>query len=1064
MMTATACPSTHDLRSFSLGDFADERSDELFEHLRICESCKSELETIEDGEDSLIASLRQGDLDDGFDDEPFCRVAVAKALGALADPGTDLATDDQMYLPDKIGEYEVVRPLGRGGMGQVYLARHTKLGREVALKVLALHRSGDSRMRERFESEMRAIGRLSHPNIVTAHDARDVDGTAVLVTEYIDGFDLGQLVRRAGPLSIPDACEIVRQVAIALQYTHQQNFVHRDVKPSNVMLSRAGEVKLLDLGLARMQESDGQPGPGAEMTATGQALGTADYVAPEQVTNGRDVDGRADIYSLGCTLFKLLTGHAPFSGPAYTTAFAKMTAHVSVDPPSLATMLPETNQGQSTQALCRLVDTMLDKDPAKRPQTPQSVADHLQSFTGGHQLVALVQQASAATADDRTSLLIGTSHTPAAVTQPILSRRVPVAAAIAAGFFGLIIGLVCGVIVRINFPDGTSVVVTGPDDTKVKVTQSPETASDDQVSVGAVPSVAADPALAADDQLKAAGEFDPAAHSPLAFFVLVDAASLDAAEKQAADQALMTSITQSSAGAEAVPVVTEHGIWFPAEQDIRAPVKSTHGQATYVLAMRKPDAQVQWDDFDGHVMSAMSSHPGGKGEPMIELEFDDQLTAKMEAMTANYLRHHMAIVVANRVMSAPVIQSAIGRSARLTGKFKPDEVRFLMASFDGGLVAPLKREAAKPDVSDWSRLQGVWQIDSDSIPDGMSQPFRGYLMVVRAQHVVMVLAGDVTPAIAMTLDESKSPRRYAFANSAQGRSQGTGSYRFLGPTTFEMAPSNPDGTYPKDFFDALDGKRQTSRWNRLGSVPETEQEFSRLMVRCSDDVKKSLAAYFRRQQTPGDASLPDARRDAAGALAAADTRQNLKLMAIAFHNFHATYRKFPGYANELEGSSGVPKGKKTYPFSWRVAILPFIEQNDLFERYRFDEPWDSERNKSLLAEMPAIYRSPFADDDQSSTETNYQGLATKGGLMEEAHGLKLRDCEDGTANTLLLVETKDSVPWTKPQDLTTTDIVPLGDEGLWYALADGSVRQMNPVDQEELEKLITRSGRETIKR
>src|SRR5690606_16235572 len=133
----------------------------------------------------------------------------------------------------------------------------------------------------------RAIGRLSHPNIVAAHDARDVDGTAVLVTEYIDGLDLGQLVDRRGPLAISDACEMIRQVAVTLTYTSAQGFVHRDVKPSNIMLSRRGDVKLLDLGLARWQWDEIEQ---TGMTATGQAMGTADYVAPEQVTDSRSVD------------------------------------------------------------------------------------------------------------------------------------------------------------------------------------------------------------------------------------------------------------------------------------------------------------------------------------------------------------------------------------------------------------------------------------------------------------------------------------------------------------------------------------------------------------------------------------------------------------------------------------------------------------------------------------------------------------------------------------------------------------------------------------------------------
>ncbi len=341
----------------------------VFEHLAGCDACASELETIDDAEDSLIANLRKPDELADFNDEPNCKVAVSKALEALT--GADTATQ----LPHQIGEYKIVRPLGRGGMGSVYLARHMKLGREVALKVLATHRLADPRMQSRFESEMRAVGRLSHPNIVTAHDAREIEGTAVLVTEFIDGLNLGQLVDAGGPLNTSDACEIVRLIAVAMQYTHEQGFVHRDIKPSNIMLSRAGEVKLLDLGIARFHYGDPDR---AEITGTGQAMGTADYIAPEQVTDSRSVDIRADIYALGCTLMKLLTGSAPFAGEKYQTPFAKMTAHVSVTPPRLTDLLPNV-----PKELASLVDSMLQKDPARRPQTPMDVAQKLTSSAPG---------------------------------------------------------------------------------------------------------------------------------------------------------------------------------------------------------------------------------------------------------------------------------------------------------------------------------------------------------------------------------------------------------------------------------------------------------------------------------------------------------------------------------------------------------------------------------------------------------------------------------------------------------------------------------------------------------
>ncbi len=495
-MSATECPSVAQLRDLSLGRLTAEASDDLLSHVNSCETCRSELETVDEGEDSLIASLRTPGHLDQFQAEPDCDRAMAKALGALADavernsnPVSHNAENAERRgwdpsLPQQIGEYEIVRPLGRGGMGNVFLARHTKLGREVALKVLANHRLGDERVRDRFETEMRAVGRLSHPNIVTAHDAREVDGTAVLVTEFIDGFDLGQLLKRTGALSIADACEIMRQTAVALEYTGSQGFVHRDVKPSNIMLGRSGEVKLLDLGLARLQFGDADR---PDMTGTGQAMGTADFIAPEQVSDSRSVDIRADIYSLGCTLFNLLAGVPPFA-EKHSTVFAKMTAHVSTPAPSLSSFRPD-----APIELVQLVDSMLAKEPIARPQTPREVAERLSAFTSGHDFPQLVEKAeqsrelTAKDAEPEAGKRVGprqfsASHARSAArreasafgsrlpqSQPFFRRSVPMSMLIATGFASLLLGFAFGVIVKITYPDGTMVSHHVPAGGKVDV-------------------------------------------------------------------------------------------------------------------------------------------------------------------------------------------------------------------------------------------------------------------------------------------------------------------------------------------------------------------------------------------------------------------------------------------------------------------------------------------------------------------------------------------------------------------------------------------------------------------
>jgi RND family efflux transporter MFP subunit len=395
-MSIATCPSREELMNYVVGKLDDDASDALANHLDSCPDCQAELATLPDPDDTLIARLRGPIPPDPFWEEPGCDRAVARAMTIMENEAA--ATD----LPRQLGEYQLIERLGSGGMGTVYKARQGRLERIVALKILSGGRTGNPRAIVRFEREMKAIGQLDHPNIVRAYDAREIDGTLVLIMELVDGLDLAEIVRRCGPLAVPEACELVRQTAVALQCAHEHGLVHRDIKPSNVMLARSGitqsglapscEVKLLDLGLARFYAEGVSPGAagaaGEETTGTGQAMGTADYMAPEQATDSRAVDIRADIYSLGCTLYKLLTGRAPFSGPEYRTALDKMNAHVHRPPPPVRQFASQAPEG-----LCTTLDRMLAKNPDDRFATPAEVAESLVPWSAGADLPALLQRA-----------------------------------------------------------------------------------------------------------------------------------------------------------------------------------------------------------------------------------------------------------------------------------------------------------------------------------------------------------------------------------------------------------------------------------------------------------------------------------------------------------------------------------------------------------------------------------------------------------------------------------------------------------------------------------------------
>ncbi|MGD9635521.1 MAG: protein kinase [Pirellulales bacterium] len=338
--------------------------------------------------ETLVDQIRQPPPVDDFAEESGCRRAI-ELVEQIPEQGEPSPTAAEL---GSIGPYRLVSRLRQGGMGTVYQAVHTKLQRQVAIKVLPKFRMRDAAAVARFEREMQALGGLSHRNIVAATDAGEADGMQYLVMEYVDGLDLSLLARRVGPLAIADACEIVRQASDGVAEAHRQGIVHRDIKPSNLILVEDREresatVKVLDFGLARLAAEFADD----DLTSSGQIMGTLKYMAPEQCTNSRDVDERADVYSLGATLYRLLCGQAPFSGARYDSPPALVVA--------LAQELPEglpTLRGDLPAALVAIVESAMAKDPAKRCATPRKLSELLAPWSRGAQLGKLLASARAA--------------------------------------------------------------------------------------------------------------------------------------------------------------------------------------------------------------------------------------------------------------------------------------------------------------------------------------------------------------------------------------------------------------------------------------------------------------------------------------------------------------------------------------------------------------------------------------------------------------------------------------------------------------------------------------------
>jgi serine/threonine protein kinase len=403
------CPTDDALLSYIPGLLSDEDAAVVLAHLQDCSSCQSRVTVLRkrlssEGHgraESPTTTVRQTEVTPG--DE----LRENQAGGRKQAAPTLAYVPKRRSVPDKIGQYEVLGPLGRGGMGVVYKGYHPRLQRHVAIKLLHGLHLADNTAIIRLQREQAAAGRVEHENIVYAFDAGEQDGVDYLVMEYVEGVDLARLITVCGTLPVADACEIIRQAALGLGHIEACGLVHRDIKPSNLMLSTQGVVKILDLGLARLREG---PIDEEEATHSGFLLGTADYMSPEQIDTPREADVRSDLYSLGCALFKLLAGHAPFSDREHSSYSQKLDAHRREPPPPIRSLRLEV-----PEAIDQLLARLLAKDPADRPQHPDDVSAALAPFAAGANLRVLVRRAPP-TAEPEPALS-GAEPTPSAVSE-----------------------------------------------------------------------------------------------------------------------------------------------------------------------------------------------------------------------------------------------------------------------------------------------------------------------------------------------------------------------------------------------------------------------------------------------------------------------------------------------------------------------------------------------------------------------------------------------------------------------------------------------------------------------
>ena len=286
----------------------------------------------------------------------------------------------------RLGPYEILSPLGAGGMGEVYRARDTRLDRDVAIKVLPQHLSSNSEVRARFEREAKTVSGLNHPHICVLHDIGREGDTDFLVMELVEGETLAMRVARTGALPTADVVRIGSQIADALERAHRAGVIHRDLKPGNIMVTKTG-AKLMDFGLARGAGLTGTPGSGATLasltqsptvgqplTAEGTLVGTFQYMSPEQL-EGKDADVRSDIWALGCVLYEMATGMRAFDGKSQASLISAIMSSQPAPASQVSALAPA--------ALDRLIAQCLTKDPDERIQSAHDVRLVLDALGAG---------------------------------------------------------------------------------------------------------------------------------------------------------------------------------------------------------------------------------------------------------------------------------------------------------------------------------------------------------------------------------------------------------------------------------------------------------------------------------------------------------------------------------------------------------------------------------------------------------------------------------------------------------------------------------------------------------
>ena len=434
------CPAPTQIADCLNGKLDEPVSRVLFAHLETCSHCQQVASDLDGQSDSFVGEIRASSVmleSPMLDSQGSCFEMIEKAESLAVGEGSSAVLDELDKTPRRIRDYQILEPLGFGGMGEVYRARHIRLKRDVAIKLISEHRTDNEVALKFFQQEMEAVGRLEqHPHLVQALDAGEYEGIQYLVMQLVDGQNVEQLLRQKEYLDVADVCEIGRQAALGLHFAHQQGLIHRDVKPTNLMVSAGGGVQVMDLGLSMFRSAEG---------AMKQVLGSVQYMAPEQADRNAEVDVRTDVYGLGGTLYFLLTGKAPHQTTSYKSLQRRIHERTRAS-------LSELTQVRKDVPLTlrELLEELLAPSAGERPKSAAEVARRLSPFTEGSDLFELMAEYRAG-AECGEAVVADVADMPESETEESVDRWVRFRVVL----FGLlaVMGLVLSVVVwRTMFP------------------------------------------------------------------------------------------------------------------------------------------------------------------------------------------------------------------------------------------------------------------------------------------------------------------------------------------------------------------------------------------------------------------------------------------------------------------------------------------------------------------------------------------------------------------------------------------------------------------------------------